>query len=92
MGTPGLLTAEPTARTDIKIGGTRVSIGGQKPERQLDAPTGIGCRRIFADKKSGKDAFRPEPEACHAFFDAGDARVVPGWCPVSTGTVAAFRT
>jgi DNA invertase Pin-like site-specific DNA recombinase len=30
-----------------------------------------------ADKKSGKDALRPELKACHAFLDAGDTLVVP---------------
>jgi hypothetical protein len=35
------------------------------------------CRKIFADKKSGKDALRPELKACHAFLDAGDTLVVP---------------
>ncbi|MFI6603512.1 recombinase family protein [Nonomuraea sp. NPDC050536] len=44
---------------------------------QLDALTAAGCRKIFADKKSGKDALRPELKACHAFLDAGDTLVVP---------------
>ncbi|MFB7956900.1 recombinase family protein [Streptomyces sp. NPDC056045] len=36
-----------------------------------------GYRKIFADKKSGKNALRPELKACHAFLDAGDTLVVP---------------
>ena len=64
-------------RTEIKIGYARVSTGGQKLERRLDALTATGCRKIFADKKSGKDALRPELKACHAFLDAGDTLVVP---------------
>ncbi|MFF9090548.1 recombinase family protein [Streptomyces sp. NPDC014991] len=36
-----------------------------------------GCRRIFTDEKSGKDALRPELKACHASLEAGDTLVVP---------------
>ncbi|GAB1332075.1 hypothetical protein ACE1SV_64140 [Streptomyces sennicomposti] len=45
-----------------------MSTGGQKPDRQIDALTTAGCRRIFADRKSGKDDLRPELKACHAFL------------------------
>ncbi|MFF7730925.1 recombinase family protein [Streptomyces sp. NPDC008001] len=72
-----LLAAEPAIRAEIRIGYARVSTGGQKLDRQIDALTAAGCRKIFADKKSGKNDLRPELKACHAFLDAGDTLVVP---------------
>lgn len=72
-----LLAAEPAVRAEIRIGYARVSTGGQKLDRQIDALTAAGCRKIFADKKSGKNDLRPELKACHAFLDAGDTLVVP---------------
>ncbi|MFG2304533.1 recombinase family protein [Actinacidiphila glaucinigra] len=76
-GYPELLVAEPLVRTEIKIGYARVSTGGQKIERQIDALTAAGCHKIFSDKKSGKTDLRPELKACHAFLDAGDTLVLP---------------
>jgi DNA invertase Pin-like site-specific DNA recombinase len=45
--------------------------------RQLDALNAADCRRIFADKKSGKNDLLPELKACHAFLKSGDTLVVP---------------
>jgi DNA invertase Pin-like site-specific DNA recombinase len=72
-----LLTAEPAVLTEIKIGYARVSTGGQKLERQIDALKAAGCRRIFAEKQSGRDTDRPELSACLEFMHAGDTLVVP---------------
>jgi DNA invertase Pin-like site-specific DNA recombinase len=72
-----LLVAEPVALTHIRIGYARVSSGGQKLERQLDALRAAGCRKIFAEKRSGKDTERPELAACLDFMAAGDTLVVP---------------
>ncbi len=72
-----LLAAEPAVLTHIRIGYARVSTGGQNLERQLDALTAAGCRRIFAEKQSGRDTDRPELAACLTFTHPGDTLVVP---------------
>jgi DNA invertase Pin-like site-specific DNA recombinase len=69
--------AEPAVLTGIKIGYARVSTGGQNLERQIDALKAAGCRRIFAEKQSGRDTDRPELAACLAFMAPGDTLVVP---------------
>lgn len=72
-----LLAAEPADPTGIKIGYARVSTGGQNLERQLDALKAAGCRRIFAEKRSGAGAERAELAAALEFMQPGDTLVVP---------------
>ncbi|MGQ4487460.1 recombinase family protein [Streptomyces sp. SAS_281] len=49
----------------------------RRPERIRSCFTAAGCRKTFADKKSGKNVLRPEVKPCHAFLDAGDTLAVP---------------
>lgn len=74
---PDLLAAEPARLSEIRIGYARVSTSGQNLERQVDALLAAGCRRIFADHKSGRTAERPDLKACHAFLNPGDTLIVP---------------
>ncbi|MET8389921.1 recombinase family protein [Streptosporangium canum] len=78
LGLPDdILAAFPATRSEIRIGYARVSTRGQSLDRQIDALQAAGCRKVFADKKSGKNALRPELQACHAFLSAGDTLIVP---------------
>jgi DNA invertase Pin-like site-specific DNA recombinase len=72
-----LLGIFPPRPTEIRIGYARVSTYGQKLDRQIAALDAVRCRRIFADKKSGKTDQRPELAACHEFLQSGDTLVVP---------------
>ncbi len=76
-GRAQLLAAEPAMLTSIRIGYARVSTSGQNLERQLDVLRAAGCRRVFAEKKSGRDTARPELAACLEFMAPGDTLVVP---------------
>jgi DNA invertase Pin-like site-specific DNA recombinase len=71
------LATGPATLTGIKIGYARVSTGGQNLDRQIDALKAAGCRRVFADKKSGKDTDRVELRAALEFMQPGDTLVVP---------------
>ncbi|MEV7616212.1 recombinase family protein [Streptomyces sp. NPDC089799] len=81
------------------MGYARVSTGGQKLDRQYDALKVAGCRRIFTDKKYGKNDLRSELKACHArpcppglsIATAGCAQPTAGWggrpeCPAEVVT------
>ncbi|MBD0692556.1 recombinase family protein [Streptomyces sp. CBMA123] len=71
------LLAWPRTLSEIRIGYARISTGSQVLDRQLDALNAAGCRRIFADTKSGRTDQRPELKACHIFLQPGDTLVVP---------------
>ncbi|MCP3994017.1 MAG: recombinase family protein [bacterium] len=73
---PSNLEAEPAVLTGALIGYARVSTRDQNLDRQTDALTDAGCLRIFADKKSGKTAARPELDKALDFMRPGDTLVV----------------
>ncbi|MGW3956365.1 recombinase family protein [Streptomyces sp. NPDC004752] len=54
-----------------------MSTKGQLLDRQIHALTEAGCIRIFADKKSGKNAEREELWKALDFLREGDTLVVP---------------
>lgn len=59
------------------MGYVRVSTKGQLLDRQIHALTEAGCIRIFADKKSGKNAERKELWKALDYLREGDTLVVP---------------
>jgi DNA invertase Pin-like site-specific DNA recombinase len=62
------------------IGYARVSAIHQNLDRQLGALRAAGCRRIFAEKASGKDVKRrPELEAAIDNLGTGDVLVLAEW-------------
>lgn len=72
-----LLAAFPAQAGGALIGYARVSTKGQLLDRQLAALKAAGCARIFADKKSGKNAEREELWAVLDYLRPGDTLVVP---------------
>ncbi|WP_405876908.1 recombinase family protein [Streptomyces sp. NBC_01136] len=76
-GTADLLAPVPAQRTGDLVGYARVSTKGQLLDRQIHALAEAGCLRIFADKKSGKNAEREELRAALDYLRPGDTLVVP---------------
>ncbi|MBF8188326.1 recombinase family protein [Nonomuraea sp. K274] len=62
-------------------GGGRARIrggpAGQLLDRQMAALTAVGCIRVFADKKSGKNAEREELWKALDYLRPGDTLVAP---------------
>lgn len=56
-----------------RVGYIRVSSVDQNPDRQLDE---VMVDRVFVDKASGKDAYRPQLDQLLAFIREGDTLVV----------------
>src|SRR4051794_21788217 len=71
------LLPEPATPGGALIGYARVSTRDQRLDRQLAALTGAGCIRIFADKKSGKNADREKLAKALDYLRPGDTLVVP---------------
>jgi hypothetical protein len=69
--------AEPATLTGALVGYARVSTKDQRLDRQTLALEAAGCIRIFADKKSGKDADREELTKALDYLLPGDTLVVP---------------
>lgn len=59
------------------VGYARVSSAGQSLDIQLDKLKAHGCTRVFAEKRSGRQAdSRPELQACLQFVRDGDTLVI----------------
>jgi hypothetical protein len=56
-----LLAREPAVLTGALIGCARVSTADQIIDRQTRALAEVGCLRVFAEKRTGRTAERPEP-------------------------------
>lgn len=60
----------------MKIGYARVSTMDQNLDRQIDALTKAGCKKIFSEKASGKSKNRPELQRMLEYMRSGDQVVV----------------
>ncbi|WRZ96420.1 recombinase family protein (plasmid) [Streptomyces sp. NBC_01007] len=71
------LEAFPANSSGARVGYARVSTKGQLLDRQIAALNAADCVRVFADKKSGKNAEREELWKCLDYLRPGDTLVVP---------------
>ncbi|MEU6593271.1 recombinase family protein [Streptomyces sp. NPDC046881] len=67
----------PSNSSGARVGYARVSTKGQLLDRQIAALNAADCVRVFADKKSGKNAEREELWKCLDYLRPGDTLVVP---------------
>lgn len=59
------------------VGYARVSTSGQSLDIQLDKLKAYGCTKVFAEKRSGRQAdSRPQLQACLQFVREGDTLVI----------------
>jgi DNA invertase Pin-like site-specific DNA recombinase len=58
------------------VGYARVSSVGQSLDVQNDKLSTYGCEKVFADKKSGTTADRPQLKSCLTYLRAGDSLVI----------------
>jgi DNA invertase Pin-like site-specific DNA recombinase len=75
--TVDLLVPVPAAGAGGLVGYACVPTKGQLLDRQIHALAEAGCIRIFADKKSGKNAEREELWKALDYLREGDTLVVP---------------
>ncbi|MFH9871624.1 recombinase family protein [Streptomyces lydicus] len=71
------LEAFPANLSGARVGYARVSTKGQLLDRQIAALNEADCVRVFADKKSGKNAEREELWKALDYVRPGDTLVVP---------------
>ncbi|MFE9115707.1 recombinase family protein [Streptomyces collinus] len=71
------MDAFPANSSGARVGYARVSTKGQLLDRQIAALNAADCVRVFADKKSGKNAERAELWKCLDYLRPGDTLVVP---------------
>jgi DNA invertase Pin-like site-specific DNA recombinase len=75
------------------IGYARVSTLHQNLDRQLGALRAAGCKRIFAEKASGKDVKgRPELERAIDELGASDVLVLAEWDRATRSMMDASRS